>query len=83
MLTFTAMHVGWTEKNWSKVHISDEIKFSLFGSGGKHNVPIRPLNPNPLVSTASHCFSLILIMILTDGFCLDDTLVILYRTVVV
>lgn len=76
------MHVGWTEKNWSKVHISDEIKFNLFGSRGKHNVPITPLNPNHPVSTARHCSSLILIMILNDGFCLGDLLVILYMTVV-
>jgi len=28
----------WTEENWSKVHFSDESKFNLFGSDGKHYV---------------------------------------------
>ncbi|KAI5615079.1 hypothetical protein C0J50_3304, partial [Silurus asotus] len=31
-------HVVWTEENWSKVHFSDESKFDLFGSDGKHYV---------------------------------------------
>ncbi len=34
-LTFAERHVLWTE-NWSKVHFSDESKFNLFGSDGKH-----------------------------------------------
>lgn len=79
-LYYDACRVDREELWWN---ISDEIKFNLFGSSGKHNVPFRPLNPNPPVSTASHRCSLILIMILTDGFCLGDTLVIVYRTVLV
>ncbi len=37
-LTFAGEHVVWTKENWSKVHFSDEIKFKLFGSDGKHFV---------------------------------------------
>ncbi len=47
-LTFAEEHVVWTEENWSKVHFSDEIKFNLFGSDGKHFVWLQPeerLNP--------------------------------------
>lgn len=65
-LYYNACRVDREELWWN---ISDDIKFNLFGSGGKHKVPFRPLNPNPHVSTASHCCSLILIMILTDCFC--------------
>lgn len=36
-LSFAEEHVVWTE-NWSKVHFSDESKFNLFGSDGKHYV---------------------------------------------
>ncbi len=28
----------WTEENWSKVHFSDDSKFNLLGSDGKHFV---------------------------------------------
>ena len=37
-LAFAEEHVVWTEENWSKVHFSDESKFNLFGSDGKHYV---------------------------------------------
>ncbi len=37
-LTFAEEHVVWTEENWSKVHFSDESKFNLFESDGKHFV---------------------------------------------
>lgn len=37
-LRFAEEHVVWTEENWSKVHFSDESKFNLFGSNGKHYV---------------------------------------------
>ncbi|KAL0150600.1 hypothetical protein M9458_054101 [Cirrhinus mrigala] len=37
-LSFAEEHVVWTEENWSKVHFSDESKFNLFGSDGKHYV---------------------------------------------
>lgn len=47
-LTFAEEHVVWTEANWSKVHFSDESKFDLFGSDGKHYVQRKTgerLNP--------------------------------------
>ncbi len=37
-LTFAEKHVLRTEENWSKIHFSDESKFNLFGSDGKHFV---------------------------------------------
>lgn len=37
-LSFAEEHVVWTEENWSRVHFSDESKFNLFGSDGKHYV---------------------------------------------
>lgn len=39
----------WTVPKWSKVHFSDESKFNLFGSDGKHHVRRKSgerLNPN-------------------------------------
>ncbi len=40
--------VVWREKNWSKGYFSDENKFNLFGSDGKHYVHCQTgerLNP--------------------------------------
>ncbi len=36
--TFAEEHVVWREENWSKVLFSDESKFNLLGSDGKHFV---------------------------------------------
>ncbi len=47
-LTFAGEHVVSTEQNWTKVHFSDESKFNLFGSDGKHFVQCQTeerLNP--------------------------------------
>lgn len=47
-LTIAEEHAVWTDENWCKVHFSDESKFNLFGSDGKHYVRLQTverLNP--------------------------------------
>lgn len=40
-LAFANKHVIWSEKEWQKVFFSDESKFNVFGSDGKHYVRRR------------------------------------------